>query len=126
MTKIIEQRTVPIQRPLTWYYCICFTQRKVGMWNELPEVAVETGTKSTYKMHLDQYMARKGLGGICVKCWQMSSLDGAWTSWAKGPVFVMFDSDSLSTCQMSGLFPRICAIWYVAKQITKTNMCLKI
>ena len=40
-----------------------FTQRAVGVWNELPEEVVEAGTFAPFKKHLDRYMDRTGLEG---------------------------------------------------------------
>lgn len=40
-----------------------FTQRVVGIWNEVPEV-VEARTITALKIHLNKYVDRKGLIGI--------------------------------------------------------------
>lgn len=40
-----------------------FNQKVVGTWNLLPEVVVEAGTKTTFKIYLNKYIDRKGLEG---------------------------------------------------------------
>jgi len=35
---------------------ICFTQKVVSVWDELPEAVVEVGTILSFKKHLDSYM----------------------------------------------------------------------
>lgn len=39
-----------------------FIQRVVDIWIELPEI-VEAGAITTFKIHLDMYVNRKGLEG---------------------------------------------------------------
>ena len=40
-----------------------FTHRMVSVWNELPEVVVETGTILSFKKHSDSYMGKIGIEG---------------------------------------------------------------
>ena len=42
---------------------ICFTQRMVGIWNSLPEMAVDAGTLTTIKKCSDENLHRHCIHG---------------------------------------------------------------
>ena len=65
-----------------------FTQRVVGVWNELPDNVVNAGSLLTVKKNLDRFMDERGVEGYGPSTgqWDEAKNGSAQTRRAKRPV----------------------------------------
>jgi len=49
-----------------------FSQRVVGMWNSLPQRAVEARSLSVFKMEIDKFLTASGIKGYGVRAGEWS------------------------------------------------------